>query len=43
MFKGMYRWVRGWVKYLAMKRWMEQRATCTAVKLATTGALRTRA
>lgn len=39
----MIKWISGWIKYLAMKRWMEQRATCTAVKLATTGALRTRA
>lgn len=42
MFTGIYRWARGWIKYLEMKRWMERRATGMAVKLATTGALRTR-
>lgn len=39
----MFKWMKGYIKYIQMKRWMEQRATCTAVKLATTGALRTRA
>jgi hypothetical protein len=43
MFKGIYRWVRGRIKYHQMKRWMDQRATSTAVKLVTTGALRLRA
>lgn len=39
----MIKWIRGWIKYYQMKRWMDQRATCTAVKLATTGVLRARA
>ncbi len=43
MFKGLYRWISGRVKYWQMKRWMDDRATSTAVKLVITGALRTRA
>ncbi len=39
----MFKWISGYIKYMQMKRWMGQRATCTAVKLATTGVLRTRA
>ena len=42
MKPGLFRWIRGWIKYWQMKRWMERRATGMGVKLATTGAVRTR-
>lgn len=43
MFKGFYKWIVGRIKYRQTKRWMDDRATSTAVKLVITGALRTRA
>lgn len=38
----MFKWIKGWIKYRQMKRWMNDRATGMAVKLAITGALRMR-
>lgn len=42
MFKGLCKWVASRIKYLQMKRWMNQRASSTAVKLALSGSLRMR-
>lgn len=42
MFKGLFKWISSRIKYLQMKRWMNQRASSTAVKLALSGTLRMR-
>lgn len=36
----MVKWIQGWIKYYQMKRWMDERASCAAVKMAVTGAIK---